>query len=87
VDYQLLVISGVDDSTPVVPIAHMPDGIDKGGDIEVAGYGLINDPTDQLLLSGLRYHTTSKVTTLSLRATRDREREDRRIVNTRIGGW
>jgi hypothetical protein len=22
-----------------------------------------------------------------LRATRDREREDRRIVNTRIGGW
>jgi hypothetical protein len=22
-----------------------------------------------------------------MRATRDREREDRRIVNTRIGGW
>ncbi|NOU35052.1 MAG: trypsin-like serine protease, partial [Polyangiaceae bacterium] len=63
-DYQVLTIDGVDDATPVIPIARTPDGLEKGTTLELSGYGFMNDAAGNLVRQSLRRRTTTQITTL-----------------------
>lgn len=64
-EFQVLTIDGVDANTPVVPIAHDPDGLALGTMIELSGYGYSNGPNGVLDNLHQRQHTTTTIHTLT----------------------